>query len=178
MGGGSLDPIPAERLQSLQGVLPLPLLLTHSALHPTFGRPKFAPILLLAINAAGCYCGLTDTYMPTAAYALAGWCAANGALFAALPSKGLEAWGMAPEAKLNAMMKNMGYSLLSMAALTYGVASGMEIAPALGYSFAVMLANIVDQLFVSNGFEALGADPMPAYMWAVIQVAVIATTLA
>jgi hypothetical protein len=159
------------------------------------GQPKFAPLLLLAINSAACYCGLTDSYMPTAAAALAAWTAANGALFAVMPSKGLEAWGMKPETNfrslyerresekeattLNAMMKNFGYSLLASAVLTYSVASGnADIEAAVGYVFSVLLVNIVDMLLVSKTADSLTADKKPLYAWAVIQAGVVAATLA
>ena len=142
------------------------------------GQPAFAPLLLLAINVACFYCGITDTNVATAALGLSGWMTLNGALFALLPSKGLEAWGMSPEPKLNAMMKNMGYSLLSNAVMVYQVNSGTEIGAAFGQSFIVMIANLLDQLFVSKGFEALEADPIPAYVWLAIQAGVVACTLA
>ena len=85
---------------------------------------------------------------------------------------------MSPEPKLNAMMKNMGYSLLSNAVMVYQVNSGTEIGAAFGQSFVVMIANLLDQLFVSKGFEALEADPIPAYVWLAIQAGVVACTLA
>jgi hypothetical protein len=62
--------------------------------------------------------------------------------------------------------------------MVYQVNSGTEIGAAFGQSFIVMIANLLDQLFVSKGFEALEADPIPAYVWLAIQAGVVACTLA
>ena len=142
------------------------------------GQPDFAPFLLLAINCATAYCGFTDTSMPLAATLNAAWCGLNGVFFALKPDKGAEAWGMKADAKFEAMMKNMGYALTACAVLTYYVANGADITTAIGYAFVPTLLSIIDQLLVSKGFETLGADPAPAYVWGAIQMAVIAGTLA
>jgi hypothetical protein len=142
------------------------------------GQPVWAPLLLLGIVCAASYCGVTGTAMPLAAQLYAGWCVLNGAFFAIAPAKGSESWGMKADDKFNAMFKNFGFSLVSFAVLLFSLAAGVDAPKAVGYSFAVMLVNIVDALFVSKTFDALEADKAPAYVWAAIQASVLGLTLA
>ena len=73
--------------------------------------------------------------------------------------QGPRGMGHGPRGQLNAMMKQWRL-FLSNAVLIYQV-TGREIGPKFGQSFAVMIANLLDQLFVSKGFEALEADLSP-----------------
>ena len=40
------------------------------------------------------------------------------------------------------------------------------------------MLSILDGLFVSKGFEEISSDKTPAYVWMVIQAAIVAGTLA
>jgi hypothetical protein len=141
------------------------------------GMPDAGQYLLLVINSATAYCGFTDTSATLAATLSAGWQALNGIIFALAPGKGAEAWGIDADEKVTLMMKNFGYTLAQGALLIYAAASGTETTKAVGYSFLVMLASLVDMTFISGFFEAMGADKTPAAVWGAIQAAVVATTL-
>ena len=141
------------------------------------GMTENSEYLLLAINAAVMYCGFTDTNADLAAKCYAGWTALNGVYMALSPAKGAEMWGVKTDAKTEAMMKNFGYSLASYAALVWFGNAGTEVTTAIGYSWCGMLLSLVDGLYVSKSFDAMGSAKEPAYVWGVIQLAVIAATL-
>jgi len=141
------------------------------------GMPVAGQYLLLAINSATAYCGFTDTNMAIVAPAIAGWQALNGLIFALMPGKGAEAWGMAADEKVTLMMKNFGYTLTMGAALLYFVHEGVAASTAVGYAFLIMMASLVDMTFIAGFFEKMGAEKTPAYIWGAIQAGVAATTL-
>jgi hypothetical protein len=136
------------------------------------GIPAAGTYLLLAINAAGTYCGLTNTGMPLAALLNAVWCGFNGLFFALLPSKGLEAWGLASDSKTDAVFKNFGYALASFGVMTAALAKGADVTTAFAYSCIAFLVGLGDMLFVSKTFDALGSPKEPGYAWIAIMAAV------
>jgi hypothetical protein len=142
------------------------------------GMPAAGQFVLLAINTASCYCGMTGTAMPLAAKLNAGWTMLNGVMFALMPKMGAKAWGLEEDDKFCAIFKNFGYSLVAMGTLIMATATGVDVSTAVGYGMIPMIASLADGLFVTKGFDTLNADKVPAYVWGVIMATVAALTLA
>lgn len=162
------------------GCLPWLLLTISNILNGVpakMGMPIAGQYLLLAINAASMYCGLTDTAMPLAAKLNAGWTLLNGVAFALVPKMGAKGWGLVEDDKFAAIFKNFGYSLVAMGTLIMSTATGVAVEQAVGYAMIPMLVSLLDGLYINKGFDTLNADKVPAYVWGAIMTTVIALTL-
>lgn len=138
-----------------------------------FGQEGVATLINPALTAFMVYTLLgsgSPVDADTAMKAWAGWCALNGAGMYFATDKLMEAWG-AGGAKVNAVfMKGMGSFLASNAVATYCLATGEGALKSLGYSTAVVLAQMIDGNFITK--DAPGSENAQKF-WMAINAAVV-----